>query len=110
MNQVVQYETEDGVCPFERWFNGLDAQAALKVRTAVAQLEAGNLSNVKSVGRGVAEARINWGAGYRVYFGREGVRLIILLAGGTKKRQRANIEAAKSAWTDYIRRKKERRT
>ena len=58
----------------------------------------GNLSNVKSLGSGVLEYRIDFGSGYRIYFGRDRSRLVILLAGGTKKRQQADIEAAKAHW------------
>ena len=61
-------------------------------------MEAGNLSNVKSVGSGLLEYRIDYGPGYRIYFGRDGERLIILLAGGTKKRQQADIATALVRW------------
>ena len=61
-------------------------------------------ADVKSVGAGVMERRIDWGPGYRVYFGRDGDRLIVLLGGGTKKRQQ-DIEEALTRWTDYKRRK-----
>lgn len=87
MIEVVQYEAEDGHCPFADWFDGLDARAALKVRTAIARMEAGNFGDVQPVGDGVSERRIDFGPGYRIYFGQDGNRLVILLAGGTKKRQ-----------------------
>ena len=99
------YLAGDGRSPFEEWFAGLDAAAAAKVTVAVARLEQGNLSNVKSVGEGVLEYRIDWGPGYRLYFGRDGNVLVILLTGGTKKRQQRDIEAAKAHWADYKRRK-----
>jgi putative addiction module killer protein len=95
----------NGKSPFEDWFNDLDAQAAAKVSVALARLEQGNLSNVKSVGDGVAEYRIDSGPGYRVYFGRDGDVLVILLTGGTKQRQQRDIEAAKASWVDYKRRR-----
>lgn len=104
-HDIVQYETEEGGCPFAGWFNGLDSRAALKVRAAIARLEAGNFGDVKAVGIGVSERRIDWGPGYRVYFGREGLRLIVLLAGGTKRRQAADIQQAKAFWLDYKERK-----
>ena len=69
---------------------------ALVVATAVHRMEQGNFSNVKGVGAGVYEYRIDFGPGYRIYFGKDGDRLVILLAGGTKKRQDADITAAKS--------------
>jgi putative addiction module killer protein len=85
----------------------LDARAAAKTTTALARIEQGNLSNVKSVGSGVVECRINWGPGYRVYFGRDGATLVIVLAGGTKRRQQRDIRAAQERWADYRRRRTE---
>lgn len=109
MIEVVQYETEEGDCPFALWFDGLDTKAALKVRTALARIEAGNFGDVKPVGEGVCERRIFYGPGYRLYFGQDGDKLIILLVGGTKKRQQRDIAQAKGHWDDYKRRKKEGR-
>lgn len=106
MIDVVQYETETGDCPFAVWFDGLDVKAALKVRTALARIETGNFGDVKSVGGGVSERRINFGPGYRLYFGRDGDALVILLAGGTKRRQQNDIDTAKDLWADYKRRKR----
>jgi putative addiction module killer protein len=74
---------------------------------ALARIEQGNLSNVKGVGAGVLEFRIDFGPGYRVYFGRDGEILVILLGGGTKSRQQNDIAAAQARWSDYKRRKKE---
>jgi len=79
--------------------------AAAKVAVALARLEQGNLSNVKTVGEGVLEYRIDWGPGYRIYFGRDDLALVILLTGGSKKRQQKDIEAAKAGWMDYKRRR-----
>ena len=75
---------------------------------AIARLEQGNLSNVKGVGEGVLEYRINFGPGYRVYFGRDGETLVILLTGGTKKRQQRDIQTAIGLWADYRRRRRPR--
>ncbi len=99
------YLADDGQSPFEKWFSGLDATAGAKVSVALVRLEAGNVSNVKVVGEGVLEFRIDWGPGYRVYFGRDGAVLVILLTGGTKKRQQRDIETAKALWADYKRRR-----
>jgi putative addiction module killer protein len=87
---VVEYVRQDGSSPYRTWFEGLPAQAAAKVATAVLRLELGNVSRVKWLGA-ISEYRIDWGPGYRVYLGREGEALIILLGGGTKQRQRADI-------------------
>ena len=103
------YLESDGHSPFEHWFTGLDAAAAAKVSVALTRLEQGNLSNAKGVGQGVLEYRIDWGPGYRVYFGRDGDVLVILLTGGTKKRQQRDIEAAKVMWEDYRRRRSKAR-
>ena len=73
--------------------------------TALERVADGNLSNVKAVGDGVLEYKIDFGPGYRIYFGRDGDRLIILPAGGTKKRQRVDIRQAKANWEDYRNRK-----
>ncbi|MDE2837736.1 MAG: type II toxin-antitoxin system RelE/ParE family toxin [Chloroflexota bacterium] len=107
MVEVREYVDGRGISPFGRWFDDLDAIAAVRVRTAIARMEAGNLSNVRSVGAGLLEYRINFGPGYRVYFGRDGDRLIILLGGGTKRRQRIDIEDARRLWEEYRRRKRQ---
>ncbi len=105
MLELRYYLASDGTGPFEEWFTGLNAPAAAKVAVALARLEQGNLSNAKGVGEGVLECRIDWGPGYRVYFGRDGDVLAILLTGGTKQRQQRDIEAAKGNWADYKRRR-----
>ena len=69
----------------------------------------GNLSNAKAVGEGVLECRIDWGPGYRVYFGRDGDVLVILLTDGTKQRQQCDIDRAKEQWADYNRRRPAKR-
>ena len=107
MVEILQYETEEGDCPFEVWFDDLDVQAALKVTTAIARMEAGNFGDVKPVGQGVSERRIPFGPGYRLYFGRDGDKLVILLNGGTKKRQQKDIENAHAYWSNYQERKRE---
>lgn len=105
MIELRYYLSSDGESPFEIWFSALDASAAAKVSVALARVEQGNLSNVKSVGEGVLEYRIDWGPGYRVYFGREGDVVVILLTGGAKQRQQRDIETAKQFWADYKRRR-----
>ncbi len=103
MPQTVKiYSTSDGTHPFEDWFNGLqDQQAKRKVRVRIARARAGNFGDSKSVGEGVVELRINFGPGYRVYFGRDGDTLVILLCGGNKKSQENDIAVAKQYWRDY---------
>lgn len=84
----------------------MDAIAAAKVTIALTRIERGNLSNVKGVGTGVLEYRIDSGPGYRIYFGKDGNRLVILIGGGTKKRQDRDIAEAQVCWADYKRRKR----
>ena len=102
---VREYVRDDGSCPFRVWFDGLAGQAAAKVATAILRLEMGNTSNVKWIGGGCGEYRIDWGPGYRLYLAQDGDTLIILLAGGTKKRQRLDIERAKALLAEYKERK-----
>lgn len=101
---VVEYVREDGSNPYRIWFDRLHAQAAAKVATAVIRLELGNTSRVKWIGT-IGEYRIDWGPGYRVYLGRDGEALIVLLGGGTKQRQQADIDRAKALWVEYKARK-----
>jgi putative addiction module killer protein len=106
MVEVLEYLDQKGNGPFADWFNALDAQAAAKVSTAQTKLGLGNWSNVKGVGGGVYERVIDFGPGYRIYFGKDGDKVVILLAGGTKKRQDTDIINAKERWQDYKQRKK----
>jgi putative addiction module killer protein len=105
MIELRYYLAADGKSPFEDWFLDLNAPAAAKVTVALARLEQGNFSNVKGVGEGVLEYKIDHGPGYRVYFGRDGELLVILLTGGTKRRQDKDVDAAKDFWSDYKRRR-----
>jgi putative addiction module killer protein len=104
--QIEEYLDADGRSPFGAWFEALEATAAARVTVALARAAQGNLSNAKGVGGGVSELRLDFGPGYRIYFGRDGATLIVLLAGGTKKRQQRDIEAAQERWIDYKRRKR----
>ena len=86
MIEIREYIDREGGSPFAKWFNRLNAPAAAKAVTALVRMEQGNLSNTKGVGGGVFECRIDFGLGYRVYFGKDGDVFIILLGGGIKKR------------------------
>jgi putative addiction module killer protein len=102
---VLEYLDRTRSSPFAAWFRSLDAPAAAKVTTALRRLELGNVSNVKGAGAGVFEYRIDFGPGYRLYFGKDGDTVVILLAGGTKKRQDKDIAVAHERWADYKKRK-----
>ena len=109
MPEIRYYVAAGGQEPFADWFADLESVARAKVTRALVRLEQGNFSNVKSVGEGVLEFRINFGPGYRVYFGRDGETLVILLTGGTKKRQQRDIDAARAHWQEYKQSKRGRR-
>jgi len=98
---------EQGRSPFGRWLSRLNAPAAVKVTTALYRLKQGNFQVTRSVGEGVFEVKIDFGPGYRVYFGRDGVARVVLLGGGTKKRQQAGIHKARQCWAHYKKRKLE---
>jgi putative addiction module killer protein len=106
MIQAVEYVDEQGRSHFGRWFVRLDAIAAVKIRACVLRLEEGNFSKVEGVGEGVFEYKINFGPGYRFYFGKDGEELVILLNGGHKKTQKGDIKEAKKLWQNYKSRKR----
>jgi putative addiction module killer protein len=106
MIELRGYIDEHGNKRFAQWLEGLDAPAAAKVTIALARMELGNFSKVKGVGSGVFEYTIDFGPGYRIYFGKDGDRLVILIGGGTKKRQQQDIAEAQECWAAYKRRKK----
>ena len=81
------WRTETGRCPFDDWADRLDDVAAARVNAALDKLAKGNLSNTKSVGGGVLEYRIDFGPDYRLYFGRDGDVVVVMLVGGDKRRQ-----------------------
>ena len=98
---INEFISDTALNPFEKWFDKLNARAAAKVATALYRMENGNFSNVKNLKGGVFEYKIDFGPGYRIYFGQEGDRLIILLGGGTKKQQSKDIKMAKGYWQQY---------
>lgn len=93
--------TVEGRSPFAEWFDALDAVTADRVDRYIRRLETGNFGAAKVVDEGVFELRLDFGPGYRVYYGREGRTLIILLSGGSKRRQDADIAAAIARWKHY---------
>lgn len=96
--QVMEYVGPNGVSPFQGWLADVDPVTRSRIRRYVDRLAQGQLANTKSVGEGVYELRMDFGPGYRAYFGRRGPWLIILLMGGDKRRQSADIEKAKALW------------
>lgn len=108
--EIKEYLDVNGESVYSRWFDRLNAKAAAKVSVAIDKIGRGLLSNVKPVGGGVSERKVDFGPGYRIYFGSETdgrtTRVVILLCGGTKRRQNADIAQAKALWKDYKSRKR----
>jgi putative addiction module killer protein len=105
MIEVFRYQTDDGKESLTDWLQSLrDKQAQAKIRVRIKRLEAGVFGDCDSVGEGVQELREHLGAGYRVYFGRHGQTVVILLCGGSKKSQATDIKIAKECWEDWKRR------
>ncbi|MBX3056350.1 MAG: type II toxin-antitoxin system RelE/ParE family toxin [Anaerolineae bacterium] len=103
--EMLEYLTEDDRNPFREWLEGLrDQQARAKIRVRLNRIRLGNFGDCKSVGSGISELRIPHGPGYRIYFGRKGDTVVILLYGGDKSTQSRDIALAKAYWNDYLRR------
>jgi len=90
-----------GKAPFASWFHELERTARSKVSVALFQMEEGNFSDSKYLGKGIWERRIHSGPGYRIYFAKQGDSVLILLGGGTKRTQSLDIRRAQVLWADY---------
>jgi putative addiction module killer protein len=99
---IREYTDDAGRSPFRVWLETLDVHARARVQARILRFEFGNLGDHKSVGPGVCEARLAFGPGYRVYFGRHGRSIILLLLGGDKSSQSADIRKARRYWDDYM--------
>ena len=100
-----EYVKPDGSIPFREWLHNLrDIEARARIRVRLNRVRLGNFGDAKSVGDGVSELRIPLGPGYRVYFGRAGSTVVLLLCGGDKSTQNRDICTAKDFWLDYQRR------
>ena len=107
MVEIREYVDNRGRNPFRRWQEGLDPAAAARVEIALDRIRAGNLSSLKGLGGGLLERRLHFGPGYRIYLGRDGDTLVILLGGGTKARQQQDIEKARELWREYRHRRRQ---
>ena len=103
---ILEYLSPDGRSPYAEWFDDLNPPAAAKVAIALARLSQGNFSNVKAWALAFMNIESTFGPGYRIYFGKDGERIVLLLGGGTKKRQKRDIAAAMERWHLYKRMKK----
>ena len=102
MPQLLRYQTAQGDVPFRDWLTQLrDKNAVLQIRMRLRRLELGNSGDCVPVGEGVSELRIHLGPGYRIYFGQQGSRCVLLLCGGDKRTQAADIMRAKWMWKDW---------
>jgi putative addiction module killer protein len=103
--EIKYYETVGGKQPFRDWLLALkDKRAQAKVDARLERVRHGNLGYCEPVGEGVMELKIDFGPGYRVYFGQDGKKLVVLLNGGDKSSQRKDIKTAREYWADYRRR------
>ena len=105
--RVLEY-LEDDRSFYADWFNSLDAAPAARIDRYVRRMEQGNLGDSKVIGEGVRELRIDFGPGYRVYYGIDQRKIILLLGGGTKRSQSQDINKALNRWAAYKQWKKKR--
>jgi putative addiction module killer protein len=104
--EIRRYRTAAGGEPFTEWLADLpDRQARARILARLERLEAGNFGDARFLGAGVSELRIDWGPGYRVYFGRDGRTVIVLLCGGDKRKQDRDIRKAVELWHEYTSRR-----
>ncbi len=100
--EIESYVTANDRVPFLEWLNSLkDVQGKAKIKERLKRVRLGNLGDYRSVGEGVFELRINYGPGYRVYFGQVGEIIVLLLCGGDKSSQEKDIRKAQEYWIDY---------
>ncbi len=103
MIEILEYVDDQGRCPYKRWFQRLrDQRAVAKIEARLTRIKKrGYFGDCEPVGGGVFELRIDYGPGYRVYFGREDKTVVLLLFGGDKSTQPADIAKAKEFWTTH---------
>jgi putative addiction module killer protein len=98
---IREYVTAQGTSPFRTWLGRLDTAVRARLQARVFRFETGNLGDHRAVGRGVCEARCDFGPGYRMYFAKPGHTIVLLLLGGDETSQREDIRRAQEYWTDY---------
>lgn len=104
MLEILRYQLSDGKIPVTDWLSSLrDQRARVQIEIRLKRVITGNFGDCKPVGDGILELRIDIGAGYRLYCGRHGQILVILLNGGDKSTQAADINRAKEYWSDWKR-------
>lgn len=103
--RIREYLSPDGSNPFREWVRTLPVTVAARVQARLFRVAEGNLGDFKPVGHGANELRLQFGPGYRVYFGFDGKAVIVLLGAGDKSSQRRDITTARRNWIDYRSRK-----
>ncbi len=99
---VIVYATKSGKEPYTQWIKELkDISTATRIMKRVGRLSLGNMGDYKSLGGGIFELRLDFGSGYRVYFGRDGEKIIVLLCAGSKRTQAQDIKKARAYWAQY---------
>ena len=107
---VREYVDDGGRIPFRDWLSDLDTVTRARVQARILRFETGNLGDHRDVGGGVWEARLDFGPGYRLYFGRSGREVVLLLQGGSKKSQKNDIKRAREFWSEYLKELKDDKT
>lgn len=102
--EIIYYQTLDGKIPFKKWYLSIkDSITRNKIDARITRLELGNFGHCNSIGHGLMELKIDYGPGFRVYFGQSGHNIIILLCGGNKNSQTKDIQLAHEYWENYRR-------
>lgn len=101
--QIVMYATSTGKEPFKEWFLDLDKTTRFTISSRLARVENGNFGDCKPLtsASGIWEFKIDYGPGYRIYFGKQGHTIVILLMGGDKSTQSRDINKAEKYWLDH---------
>lgn len=105
------YETSNGKCPYLEWESKLARLVRAKISARFARIRLGNFGDCKSIrgAKGLYELRVHFGPGYRIYFGKEGTKMILLLSGGDKGSQKKDIDKSHELWQDYLKGQKRRK-
>ncbi len=100
--EIQYYRTLTGRQPFTEWFESIrDKRTRIRIGKRLKRVEDGNFGDYQSVGGGVFELRLHFGTGYRIYFAQIEDTLLLLLCGGDKRSQQADVELAKTYWREY---------